>query len=402
MRISELRAREDFSTILRSTLAAGWSRTLGVEVEVHAPGAGSGQEWFVNPVFSALHTRDVNVHARRFLADSFKFTPKRARLPFQFLLGTAAATRSGAELLARPVFSVRPGLPGASSIVVVPGNQRVRTFDLQTNKTRVFLKTGFDSECMRREIELRSQATTDAPFPPILVSDETATWFEEALMDGWSLPRCPPWIERRPLEEEAFETLGRWLRETSAPVSAEEYLGGVLASLEEGSSRLFVPSDERDALRRDFDRLGRLAKRLGSLELARSHGDFQPGNVFVERATKAVRLVDWEYSDERSIFYDRIVYCLDVRFRGWVDRFEAFARDGKAVRSRPPPLVNVRDEVERRSILALFALEEFQWRLRAASFVPSPVPFAGWSALVRGQLGRIVRSLDPRGEGGVR
>src|SRR5690606_30205999 len=95
VRISELEAREDFSTILRTTLADGWSTTLGRPVEVSVRGRVSGQDWFVNPVFSAIHTRGVDPEVRHFLADSLKFTPKRARLPAQFLLGVGAATRAG-------------------------------------------------------------------------------------------------------------------------------------------------------------------------------------------------------------------------------------------------------------------------------------------------------------------
>lgn len=403
MRISELEAREDFSTILRTTLADGWSTTLGRPVEVSVRGRVSGQDWFVNPVFSAIHTRGVDPEVRHFLADSLKFTPKRARLPAQFLLGVGAATRAGLALLARPIFTVSPELPGASRILVVPGNQRVRIFDFGTHRTRVFLKTGFDRGCMQREIELRANAHPDAPFPKILVSDGTGTWFEEALLDGWSLPRCPPWLDKRGYEEEAFRILELWLDRTGVETSADEYVAGLLTALREGlQAEAGISDQERHSLVADLERVASVAATLRVLKVARSHGDFQPGNVFVESATRTVKLIDWEYCGVRSVFYDRLSYCLGARFQGWVERFEGYAKGDRSSRQSPAPLREFVPWDLKKAILALFALEELHWRLQAAGYLPFPGPRRAWVTLLRENSARILRAVTAaRGKGTV-
>ncbi len=68
-----------------------------------------------------------------------------------------------------------------------------------------------------------------------------------------------------------------------------------------------------------------------TITLAQSHGDFQPGNILVERATDRVLIVDWEYSEQRSYGYDFWVYDLAMRSpAGLADRVRRHQGDGWA------------------------------------------------------------------------
>ena len=50
-----------------------------------------------------------------------------------------------------------------------------------------------------------------------------------------------------------------------------------------------------------------------TIDLAQSHGDLQPGNILVSNNNSELYLIDWEYTEKRSIFYDSLVLAADCR-----------------------------------------------------------------------------------------
>ena len=49
-----------------------------------------------------------------------------------------------------------------------------------------------------------------------------------------------------------------------------------------------------------------------NIDLVSTHGDLQPGNIMCSKDD--FWIIDWEYSDQRSIFYDALVFDLECRF----------------------------------------------------------------------------------------
>jgi len=49
-----------------------------------------------------------------------------------------------------------------------------------------------------------------------------------------------------------------------------------------------------------------------NIDLVSTHGDFQPGNILCSKDD--FWIIDWEYSNQRSIFYDALVFDLECRF----------------------------------------------------------------------------------------
>lgn len=385
MRISELKAREDFLGILVQTLEQSWSVALGRPVRVTAAPA-SGQLWVVNPVLSAIHTRGVSRRARSFMADAFRYTPVQWRIAFQFALGTTAASTLGSRLLSRPLFTVAPEVPGATDLVIVPGNQRVRVFDFQRGVTRVLLKAGFDCASLTREVELRENASRETLFVPITGSDVAAGWFEEPIIDGWTLPRCPPWKDRTGYGRTALLLLRNWLEMSARDIDAGEYASGLLERLADASER--APLTEQSVVRESLLRLAATAGGMGRVAVAVGHGDFQPGNIMVEKRHGRVRLIDWEYSGVRSIHYDGLVYGLCARTTNWVDMLLQYVESG-SLGHADLLLGGGRDSGWRRSVAALFVLEELVWQLDARRRMPSNARAHGAMALSPERLRRL-------------
>jgi hypothetical protein len=365
MRLSELNKKERVNEIVAQSLAHAWSSAGGQPIKVSTSPVPGTQRWVLQPLFSAYHVPEVSPAAARLIADTYRFTPHRWRIPAQLAIGTLAGSRLGLRLLGRSSLWVSPVVPGASDMVVVPGNRRVRIFDLAARRCIVVAKPLFP-EANRAELRVRPERWSEAPMIPILKTEEDASILHEPLVSGFSLPRCPPWLRASRFEADALAELDRWLLGTRRVASKGEYLdqlrqrqNAALANLRAaGHSQLANQASEFSA------QSWHLPSHPAEIELALSHGDFQAGNIFVEQPSGRALLVDWEYAEERSRGYDALVYGLRARsLKGFGHRLRRAAEGGSlgaADRALGSPL---RRNDPR---LAVFALEDLQFRLEEA------------------------------------
>lgn len=361
MKILEMQQREPFMDTLLATLASGWSEQHQREIAVLPFASGIGSIWVMNPVLNAFYVPAVSKMARRFLRVNSRYSLVPWQIPAQWAIKTFATSTIGLNFLAKPFFRVS-SLPGQSDLLVVPGNQRVRVFDFAQSTCRVILKWNFSPQTMLTEIRVRA-TEQDALFPKITEWSETGNWFEEPILDAFALPRCPPWLSWREYEQEAFRLIDEWLAasrvETDVEDRIESLYGSITGSLEKITSRLHFDSDSRmlDWTRR----LGSQARSLGKIQLADTHGDFQPGNILVQRHSEKVFITDWEHCSQRFHLYDYLVYELRSR---WPDGLSE--RLGNLLLGKSTTRVRGRfvDDFDwRKAALALFLLEDLNWVL---------------------------------------
>ena len=366
MNVLELRAREPFDKVLRETLARGWSAQFGDSVEVLPER--DGQEWYLSWPFGLYHLRRPAPPVRRFLADSFRFTPKRLRMPAQFVLGTLMSTRLGVARGSRFAFSVRPGLEYAEHVAVMPGNQRIRVLDFQSGRVRVLLKTNFEPHGMLRD--LRFRARNQAAFlTPLLSWESGGGWFEEEILDGFvSLCRSAPWVLQSAVAAMVLQTWETWSRAKGAEqrhgtAYAREVGRKVTAHVLELDDRGMDASSVVDGPL--LERLVPGCEGLDGVEVALSHGDFQPGNIMVAKGhVTDFRIIDWENVAQRSVWYDRLVLGLSSRYGGTLAERMARFIEGQPVSRFVDGLPQ--SKRWRIALLSLFALEELEWHLARA------------------------------------
>lgn len=366
MNVAEMRRREDYDSVLESTLTTLLSRHLERPVTVRAalPGV-HGQVWRFHRLLGAYTVEDAAPVVRRWLRDNFRHTPVRRRRLAQWVLGTAAATPVGLRLDGSPALVVDPPVARARDLAIVPGNQRVRLFDFGAGRTRVELKTGFSPRTMLNEISVRRD---DGPWPPLLAYDaEDPCWLEEPLLDAWPLPRCPQWVDRAEAARTARASVNDWAAPQRRPVGAESWVSGKAAAIAEalGEIRARFEVDVSHWIGR-LDRLGAEAQALqgAQVSVGPTHGDLQGGNVLVDRRTGQVTVIDWEHSRERWWAYDLFIEGLGARSaRGLNKRLARFI-DGRV---RIDMIGVLGDDVSwRRASLARFLLEDILFHVEEA------------------------------------
>jgi hypothetical protein len=366
MRLDELTQREDFWGIFVATMRQAWGEMLGSPVDISIGPHGEGQLWRVHPVLSAFFSEAPSSAVRRHMRDSFRFTSVAWRMVPQLVLGTGLATSTVLRISSRPAFRVRPSIENAGEMLIVPGNRRVRLFDFTSRVSRVHMKCGFDHDAIRAEVAIRGDGRT-GPFLPIMRYAADHSWFEEAIFDGYALARCPPWLPREQIASRALSALEAWSgAATVSYLSSEEIINALLGSLSENTA-----ATQHLQLRTDLAALAaslaESAQRLGEVERVPSHGDFQPGNVLIDRRGTQIAIVDWEFSATRAKHYDRLVFGLASRAPlGLASRMVRFVQGDGA----PSLAALPKRRGWRIARCALFALEELEWRLSSCINAP--------------------------------
>ena len=357
MELHEIRKQEPLEETLRATLEPGLRAMYGRPFDITLAPKADAQPWLVQPRLSAFFTKDASREVRKFMTDRFRFTPVTMRVPFQWAYGTALGSRPAIRR-SRPAFHVDPPLPGAGDVLVIPGSRRVRVFDFGSGKTRSLLKSGFRKDAIAAEVAVRSE---EGPFVPVTATDPRGDWFEEDIIPGYPLPRCPPWWDRSGIERTAIEILRDWHATHAEETDAAQYAGtlvdGARAALatiaEKHPQSLTAPDPGR------LEELAATAARAGTVTVTTTHGDFQPGNIHVAFDGRRPVLIDWEYTGRRSAAYDLVTYGLKVRYSAGVGaRLTRWLETGDT--GPADPIEGAGTRTGRAHIGALYVLEELE------------------------------------------
>ncbi|AWV91143.1 phosphotransferase [Bradymonas sediminis] len=365
MKISELKEREDFAEITARTLARGWSRQFGRPITVSTTPIPGAQQWLLHSLLGAVYTRDSAPSLRKFVADHFRCTARPLRIVPQYIVGTLLTRRAVLNRLGQPFLWVTPAIDNSATLLVAPGNQRIRVFDFESGLTRAFLKEGFDNRSMMREIAVRTKANGSC-FTQLQSWDENGKWLEEPILEGIPLTRCLPWVNSAGYLHAALRSLDVWLNETSEEVAAAQYIEQLQRELLERLHGLIARYPDEPLLARLGPLIAQMscqASKLETIQIAHSHGDLQGGNIWVDHAQSRTLLIDWEYSARRFRYYDFLLMGLAARpIKSFGEHSREFVRGGQ-LREGLHHYLPAQGQAWRKGALALFLLEEFNWVL---------------------------------------
>lgn len=198
---------------------------------------------------------------------------------------------------------------------------------------------------------------------PLLARDSGGRWFEEPIVDGFPLPRCPREFDRHSFESAAIGKLSAWQARTKSSIQSEQWLASRRKAIVENLDSIERQFGYKDSPlgRRVVSWAERQVPKNVEIVLTQSHGDFQEGNIMIQRADNEVLILDWEHSAERQAHYDMMVYDLKTRSpKGLCDRLRKFLDGQWAVRIPDDMVASLE---RRREILGMFLMEDLGWFL---------------------------------------
>lgn len=253
-------------------------------------------------------------------------------------------------------------------LYIMPGNMKLKIFDLFRHTVTSVLKEGFDADALSKECAIRLRPQWG--FVPSLVLDGTNVCREE-ILDGRTLDRLPK-AEQSAADAQVRRILSDMQQKARATVSGTAYGQDLYRQIGEEVQRLQCDAAVKSAV----DAVAAyLTERIqGDVIVAFSHGDFQKGNLFAS-ADGQVYVLDWDTYDTRSLGYDILTYFYSFRYRSdyWM-RIDTFLWDeGWASLSSS----YYGEVVDKTAVLAVYLLEDILWTLQECMSAPEKRPSQG-------------------------
>ena len=298
MKITYMRLREDFDSINKQTLNSFY-KDSDKETDL-----------FIYPELNAIIVRNPSKSVKKFLYTEYSVSGsifKRIAVwcYIRLLLNSFGLM---AESKIRQKGEIN------SNTLIYPCNKKYRIFDFESNTVTVVTKSGFPNSAIKQEIEFRTNHKADFILP---LKDFKENQYTEKIIDGVPLARIKK--DREKYIESADKLWREYCAQYEKKVSPNKYLEYMEKSLEDKLGILCTNTDEETMLKLS-NIIGTLSSKISAFDsditLTLSHGDLQPGNIWVENVTDKVYIIDWESALLRSVWYDEVLLYEGLRMPG--------------------------------------------------------------------------------------
>lgn len=312
MKISEMLAREDFYSILPDTLNR-YAEFLGIEPGSAATvGKGETPDLYVNEKLNAIIASKPSKQVKDYLRTEYTVagSPLRKMAVAAYLTAALTFVKSNAQR------GLKIKLRGkADDVLIYPCNKKIRLFDFSEGVVYTVLKEGFPDIYIKRETEFR--LNKDVSFVPKIKQSGQGCYSETIIRNGRPLARIQDAAFVEEKKHESLELLTSLIKQPRK-IDARAYV----AELKERCLKMLATKKgfvECDKVATIFDRLIEKTQDC-AIELVISHGDFQPGNIWIDENGKTV-IIDWETVKERTPFYDYAALYCSLRNHGGLNNF---------------------------------------------------------------------------------
>lgn len=303
MKISYMLKREDFYKINKNTLGKYYQNSK------------TEKRLYIYPELNAIVTARPSKTVRQYLYTEFHVNGSFLK---RFLVRLYAGTLlNSCGLLASKSLKIKTDAD--ADTLIYPCNKKYRVFDFKGNKVSVLGKDGFSTDDLTREIQFRTSHTA-AFIPGLLCSDDAG--YTEVIIDGCPVARTGERMTA--LCDRASGIWSEYILPHTRQIPAAEYADMLEERIGQLKTRIqnigkHIDTKSVDTLCRVL--LQQLRCRQEPVPVSLSHGDLQPGNIWVENGTDKLYIIDWESWQERSIWYDKATLYEGLRRSDGIARY---------------------------------------------------------------------------------
>ena len=196
------------------------------------------------------------------------------------------------------------------SWIILGGNTSIKIIDTLNKYCLVLNKKGFSDNFFKNSLFIRNYFP-EITSPALIDYDIDKGWCKEKLVSGFPLESYRSKNIKKNALQVAKEKMYSMYCKSRETVNLKSYLESILKNINIEISNLNESYD--NYLRNKILKLTKnlsnniLLKNLNLLFLiSYTHGDFHEGNIMLGHLKNSVNIIDWEYAEKRSIFFDAI------------------------------------------------------------------------------------------------
>jgi len=197
----------------------------------------------------------------------------------------------------------------------IPGNHAIHFINVEKGYCDTFLKSEFNKNRILQQLDIRLQY----PFlnaPKIHSFDREECWFRQELLKGLPFNRISDQKLRNAVLFRVFAHLKNLYLLTRKSVLCVQWVERISGDINEQLGKM--PACYSQVFFNRLEKIVYLIKNWGfesCINIALTHGDLQPGNIFIDESVdpNTFVIIDWEYAGYRSINYDWFVFMAESR-----------------------------------------------------------------------------------------
>ena len=307
MKIQLLRKREDFSEIFKESISIFFD-------EKYPHSGRLDIDYVVNDHLNIIYPSNISRSDLTDLVGEFRYHKKLYRRFLQSIYTFLAIRWPVEKATSSELISISMPSDVRSRWVFIPGNHSIRVVDIDNNRCFVFLKTGFNKSFINSDAQIRLlHPWLKAP----KVFQKKSYWYEEQRVVGLPWNRLSSDSLKEKVIVKARAQMSKLYLQSTVKVSASDYTSKIFNDISSLLNTSFhsLPYEDKAIISHFVSELGLLCANCLKdikIDLVCTHGDFQPGNILCSEDD--FWIIDWEYSGQRSIFYDALVFDLKCRF----------------------------------------------------------------------------------------
>lgn len=318
MRISLLEKREDFYKILTETLDDFDLFSIDKNEKDH--------KFYVNKYLNFIAAADLDSDMFKILVREYSTSLTGWKKPLQRTYVRAAIHSWTRKFFVHKEIKLPVQYAG---FLIIGGNHRLRLFSPSLESSYILLKKGESSKFISNEIRLKNEANIG--YAPKML-DSGKNWIKEAYFEGTPVNRILREEEReRIIKDTILRHYNELLKPTMVIQSGNFFCKSKLDELKEIINIENMKMDPAiiESIRKTTDLISQQLSVNGDVPVSWTHGDFQMANILV--SNNEFKVIDWEASAKRFLFYDLFVLLGNMRVHG--NLREAFHRFEKKIQS---------------------------------------------------------------------
>jgi len=376
MRISDLQRRENFYEINNKTLEKYFSEinqiTHRVKIYEGSITCSTNKSYFfIYPRINAIVTKDNSREVREYIYKEFSNNPsflKRFTIYFYTRLLLKSKGRFSDKCI-----SIEPEIKDENSLLIYPGNKKIKIFNFKENYIDNIVKESFIDYCLNKELDFRLNNTK---YDFVLgVERYSNRWYREKIIDGVSLPRIADKNKHKLFKENVNRLLDLLQEDTKTEIEIGEHINKLVSKIKKESHKLEDKSEkfnfERNLKEFVMYLINKIINKKDIILLSLSHGDMQEGNVIIRRTDEKIFILDWETWDERTIWYDKLMFNCNLRnIYKFLSNLKNYLFNYKNIIYKGRDDIFTADLNRRKVIAIIFILEDLLWQIEESNNFP--------------------------------
>lgn len=315
MKISLLKQRENFDEIFKKSLSQFLENKYNWEGELGFSFTPNAKQFIVNDLLNVFYPVSISRDKLGSLTQEFSWHPNIFKTFIQKLYIFIAVRFPLEKYFSSSVFYITAHNSFLDDVVIIPGNHSIRLVDTNKNICTVICKAGFNKSLLVKDAQVRLD-NSGLNVPKVIELNKQEGWYQEARVIGLPLNRLHNERDKVQFlikcQNDLKQLYSKSLRQIQMSLFCKNILDDINELVEQIETSLEF--EVKECL---LGIVGFISKEISLCEdddfnICNTHGDFQPANILC--SDEGFWIIDWEYSNQRTIFYDALVFDLESRF----------------------------------------------------------------------------------------